>query len=165
MKVRKVLVQKILLGILLIALAAGVTVFIKESLDTQDPESALPLITVAYNDGEMSAQNVFRAGYTWSFFTTVEVWQAPSIAAEDLPITPVDIQPSTPIKVMFSSTPSELRIWRAEGRYSSDFLEISCDNPGEFTAPATPGTYLYRIKADWGSRGDIQYYFALTVTA
>ncbi|MEG2930908.1 MAG: hypothetical protein RR825_03900 [Ruthenibacterium sp.] len=163
MKGHKLVVRKILLGIVLVSLAAVITVFIKESLDTQDPESALPLITVKYNSGEMSAQNIYRAGYQWSFFTTVEDWQAPSLSPEDLPITPVDIQPGTPIQISFSSTPSELRIWRAAGRYSTDFLELSCPVTGEFTAPASPGIYLYRVVASWGNRGEIQYYFALSV--
>ncbi|MEG2286481.1 MAG: hypothetical protein RSC00_01115 [Ruthenibacterium sp.] len=163
MKGRKLVVRKVLLGIVLVLLAAGITVFIKESLDTQDPESALPLITVRYNDGEMSAQNIYRAGYQWSFFTTVEDWQAPDLAPEDLPITPVEIQPGTPLEMSFSSTPSSLRIWRAAGRYSSDFLELSCPISGEFSAPANPGIYLYRAVASWGHRGEIQYYFALSV--
>lgn len=163
MKVSKSIVRKILLGTLLIALSACVSVFIKETLDTQDPESALPIITVTYNDTNMQPESVYRAGYTWSFFTTVEAWQAPSLAPEDLPLSPVEVAAGTPMTVTFTSKPSKVRIWRAQGLYSGEFLEISCDVPGEFLAPATPGLYLFRVKADWGSRGNIQYYFALSV--
>ena len=40
------LLKKLVLGAVLIFLSACVTMFIKESLDTKDPESALPLLTV-----------------------------------------------------------------------------------------------------------------------
>lgn len=164
MKLPKRFLRKVLLGAVLIALSVCVTIFIKETLDTKDPEAALPIITLLCNETPVPPESVYRAGYTWSFFTTVEDWQAPSMAPEDLPIKPVDIAANTPIVISFSSEPSALRIWRAEGMYSSDFLELSGDVPGEFLAPATAGQYMYRVNADWGSRGNIQYYFALSVT-
>ncbi len=164
MKLRTIFIQKIILGAVLIAICAAVTFFIKESLDTQDPEAALPLITIQYINDDFPSQNIYRAGYTWSFITTMETWQAPSLAPEDLPIVPQEVLPNESIKIIFSQTPDEINVWRASGRYSTDFLEISMDTPGEFFTPSTSGEYLYRIVANWGSRGEIQYYFSLNVT-
>lgn len=160
MKMQKVLIQKLLVGILLLSLAAGVTVLIKESFDTQDPEAALPLITVDCNG--LVITDVYRAGYNWSFFTTVENKQAPSLAPEDLPIIPVDVPAGVPVSITFTKKPSTLRVWRAEGRYSSDFTELSGEEAGEFTTPVTVGTYVYKVNATW-RRGEVQYYFALNV--
>ncbi|MEG0167809.1 MAG: hypothetical protein RSD01_04360 [Ruthenibacterium sp.] len=162
MKTPKLLIRKILLGMVLIAIAAGITVFIKESLDTQDPESALPIIRVEYNGIEMPPAVIYRAGYEWSFFTTMER-QAPTLAQEDLPITPYDMQPDAAIKISFSKTPSTLRVWRANGRYSTDFTELASEDKSTFTTPHDAGVYLYKVKAEWGRRGFIQYYFAVDV--
>lgn len=53
---------------MLLAIATGMTAFIKESLDTQDPESALPIITVLYGDEELVPdKEVRRAGWEWNF--------------------------------------------------------------------------------------------------
>ena len=53
MKLPKIFFRKLIIGAVLLAIATGMTAFIKESLDTQDPESALPIITVLYGDEEL----------------------------------------------------------------------------------------------------------------
>lgn len=161
MKLPIIFFRKLIVGMLLVITAAGLTVVIKESLDTKDPESALPIITIRCADTEL--QGVYRAGYTWSFFTTVEDRQAPSLAPEDLPITPVDVATAQPLTITFSKTPSSIRVWRAQGRYSTDYMELSSEKAGELSTPNQPGTYVFRVLADWGRRGNIQYFFALTV--
>ncbi len=164
MKLRTVIIRKFLLGAFLIAVCAGMTFIIKESLDTRDPETALPIITITYNDAVFPQQNIYRAGYTWSFITTVEKWQAPSLLPEDLPIVPENVLADMPVEITFSQTPQTLQIYRATGRYSTDFLEISTEADGEFYTPTTQGEYLYKVVAGWGSRGEIQYYFAMSVS-
>ena len=162
MKMPKIFIRKLLLGIVLIGIAIGITVVIKESLDTQDPESALPIIKVEYNGTDVPAANIFRAGYEWNFFTTVER-HAPVIAQEDLPLTPFDVQKEMPMRISFTKEPAAMRIWRADGRYSTNYIELASDNVAEFLTPSLKGVYVYKIKADWGSRGYIQYYFAIEV--
>lgn len=157
------MIRKLIIGLFLVVAATGITVFIKETLDTKDPESALPIISIVYEGAEM--QGVYRAGYTWSFFTTIEDRQAPSLAPEDLPLTPTPVLPGRTMEIKFSNTPSELRVWRATGRYSSDYVELTSDTPSVITTPSAPGVYVYRLKADWGARGTIQYFFALDVQA
>ncbi len=157
------MIKKIFVATILILLSAVLTIFIKEALDTRDPESALPIITITQDGIPLLEQNVYRAGYDWSFFTTVERWQAPSLVPEDLPIIPQEILPGAKFEISFSSTPTEIAIWRATGRYSTDFSVIETQNEGNFIAPLTTGEYLYRVEASWGTRGSIQYFFALSV--
>ncbi len=163
MKTRRRLIRKIVLATVLILLCAAVTVVLKETLDTQDPEAALPIITITYEGTPILEQNIYRAGYDWSFFTTVERWQAPSLVPEDLPIVPQEVAGGSLFEITFTSTPSELLLYRASGRYSTDFSLVETEEDGVFTAPLEPGVYLYKINASWGTRGDIQYYFALSV--
>ncbi|MFQ9679471.1 MAG: hypothetical protein ACLRZH_04645 [Ruthenibacterium lactatiformans] len=54
------------------AIATGMTAFIKESLDTQDPESALPIITVRMGMGACSGQGGAPSGLGMEFFLTQE---------------------------------------------------------------------------------------------
>lgn len=156
----KQVIQKIIAGVVLIAIAAVVTMFIKESLDTQDPESSLPIIQVQYNGMPMT--DVYRAGYEWSFFTTVER-RTPELLLEDIPLVAVDVLPQAPLQITFSKEPSELKVMRATGRYSTDFMEITDMENGTLKTPAAPGIYVYRVSAHWTTRGYIQYYFALQV--
>lgn len=156
----KQFIRKVLLGAVLIVLAAFVTMFIKESLDTRDPESSLPLMVVEYNG--IPIPDVYRAGYEWSFFTTVER-RTPQLSEADIPLMPVDVMPSAPMRITFSKEPSTLKITRATGRYSMDFLELTDIQDGSFSTPTVPGIYVYKIYGEWGSRGYIQYYFSLQV--
>ena len=156
----KIFIRKVLVGIVLIALAACATLFIKESLDTQDPESALPLIRVEYNGTPLT--DVYRSGYEWSFFTTVER-RMPELSEADLPLVPVEVMPQVPMKITFSKEPSVLKVQRAQGRYSTDFLELTGEDPSSFLTPSSPGTYVYKVYAEWRARGYIQYYFVLQV--
>lgn len=160
MKQPVAVLKKILLGAVLIALSACLTVIIKESLDTKDPESALPLLTVTCNSVPIT--DVYRAGYEWSFFATVER-RTPQLSEEDLPLVPVDVKPAAEIRLNFSNPPSSLQVQRAQGLASGDYLQIVSDDPSVFPAPNSPGIYVYKVIAAWQGRGYIQYYFALQV--
>ena len=95
MKISRLALRKLLLGAVLLLVAAAITMFIKESLDTQNPESALPILTIEYNGTEVPPSQegfLYRAGYEWSFFTTVER-RAPQLAENDLPLIPLDVSP------------------------------------------------------------------------
>ncbi len=163
MKMRRRLIKKIILATVLLIASAVVTVIIKEALDTQDPEAALPIITIKYNDTQINSDNIYRAGYDWSFFTTVDRWQAPSLQPGDLPIVPQEVPENTLLEISFTSSPTEIEIYRTTGMQSTDFLKIETENIGEFYAPVESGEYLYKLRAVFGNKGEIQYYFALTV--
>ncbi len=75
MKLPKIFFRKLIIGAVLLAIATGMTAFIKESLDTQDPESALPIITVLYGDEELVPdKEVRRAGFCAE--ETGKAWRA-----------------------------------------------------------------------------------------
>ena len=162
MKLPKIFFRKLLLGIVLISIAAGITVFIKEALDTRDPESALPIITVQYGD-EIFAQDkeIRRAGWEWSFFLTRE--KTPMLSIEDVPLSAVTVLPASPMHISFTKKPTQLRVLRATSEKPSEYLELSDASDGAFSSPTTPGLYYYKVQAEWQGRGAIQYYFALEV--
>ncbi len=137
---------------------------LKEVLDTKEPESALPVISVQYEYGENALSNereVRRAGWEWKFFLTNE--KTPMLALDDVPITPVDVLPGARMTISFSKAPTDLRLYRrAYDDIPSEFYETAFSSGTSFYAPTQPGRYYYRIYAEW-PRGVIQYYFALQV--
>lgn len=174
MKMPKIFVRKVIIGAVLIALSAVITMMIKEALDTQNPESSLPILTVTCNGTPLTTEanngapannepvSLLRAGYEWSFFTTIER-RTPPVTAEDLPLTPTTISAGVPISLTFSRDPAKVQVWRAEGQHGQDFLELSSGDPCNFSAPTVAGTYIYRVRAEWTGRGYIQYFFCITV--
>ena len=162
MKLPKIFFRKLLLGAVLVSLAAGITMFIKETLDTRDPESALPLITVQYGDEIFTTdRQVRRAGWEWNFFLTKE--KTPLLPIEDAPPTPVTVLPGSPMNISFTKKPSQLHVLRATSENPSEYIELSNAGDGAFSSPTTPGLYYYKVQAEWRGRGFIQYYFALEV--
>lgn len=160
MKQPATVLKRVLLGAVLIALSACLSMVIKESLDTQDPESALPILTVTCDGTPIT--DVYRAGYVWSFFATMER-RTPQLLEEDLPLVPVDVNPQAEVRMAFSTPPSQLQVQRAQGLGSRDYLQVVSDDPSVFRAPTEPGVYVYKVLASWSGRGYIQYYFALQV--
>lgn len=162
MKLPKVFFRKLIIGAVLLALATGMTVLLKESLDTQDPESALPIITVLYGDEELVPdKEVRRAGWEWNFFLTRE--KTPMLSVEDVPLTPVDVLPGAQMRIQFTKQPTDLRVMRASSDKPMEYLELSNVDGGVFSTPTTPGLYYFKVRAEWSGRGFIQYYFALQV--
>lgn len=162
MKLPKVFFRKLLLGAVLVALSAGMTMFIKETLDTRDPESSLPIITVQYGDEIfVPDKEVRRAGWEWNFFLTQE--KTPMLSVEDVPLSPVTVLPASPMHISFTKQPSQLRVLRATGEKPSEYLELSDAGDGAFSSPTMPGLYYYKVQAEWRGRGFIQYYFSLEV--
>ncbi|MEG0178714.1 MAG: hypothetical protein RR573_05275 [Oscillospiraceae bacterium] len=159
MTLHTTIIKKILLGAVLIGIAAGITLVIKENLDTKDPESALPRITVSYNGAPLSDDAVLRAGFEWNFLTTKE--KGPTLNVDDLPLHAVDVLPQVPVTVSFSKTPDELKISRSEGRGSQDFIEITSEKSGEILTPTVPNVYTYKVEASWHMRGSVLYYFSV----
>ena len=160
MKTPKIFFKKLLLGIVLLVAAALVSLLIKEALDTQDPETALPIIDVRC-DGA-SVPDIYRAAYQWNFFLTTEKRDTQRVAVADMPFVARDAQPGQPINITFSKTPENLRVWRAEGRSGLNFTELSGVQNGSFLTPSSPGVYVYKVYGEW-NRGNVLYYFAVEV--
>lgn len=153
--------RKIILGIVLILLAALVTLFIKDNLDTKDPTSALPDIIVKYNGAVIDPAYPIRAAYSWNFLTTIET--SPVLGVEDVPLSPFSALPFKEFIISFSKAPEKIVVSRAEGRNSVDFTEVISEKPGVLTTPSLAGYYVYKIEANWGMRGSILYFLAVQV--
>ena len=67
------------------------------------------------------------------------------------------------MKLLFSKEPSSLKVLRASGTGSTEFLELTDASDGTFNTPASSGVYVYKVLAEWSTRGYIQYYFSLQV--
>lgn len=160
----KIVARKLLVGVLALAAAAAITLFIKENLDVKDPETALPTIQIATEGVVLSPEMVFRAGYEWNFFTATEintpVWTTEDILSRTYP---VDVPPRAKLDIDFSLDVDTLKVSRAEESDFSTFVTLAEENPDSLIAPAEGGRYLYKIEAGFGRRGSIIYYLLLNV--
>lgn len=161
----KRVIRKLLLGTALMAIAICITILIRENMDVKDPEQALPTISITINgDTKMNDRMVFRAGYEWSFFTTVakDTPTYTSAAIRDL-IYPVDVPPNSVLNISFSLPAKTLRIQRASDEKLENFVELADVSDGQLIAPSSPGLYLYQLEAGFGWRGSIRYFFMIRV--
>ncbi|MBU3805714.1 MAG: hypothetical protein H9882_02285 [Candidatus Fournierella pullistercoris] len=161
----KRILQKILTGALLLALAMCATVFIRENMDVKDPEQALPSFSILVNDEvRITEHSILRAGYEWNFMTTVAkdtpVYTSSQIRSL---IYPVDLPPSSRLVLEFSTKPKTLRVQRAPGADLQQFVELADVSDGTLVAPSQPGLYLYQVECGFGWRGSIRYFFLVRV--
>ena len=78
-------IRKLLIGAAALAVAICITIFIRENMDVNDPEQALPTITITMNGTTaMAPEMIFRAGYEWNFLTTTAK-STPPYSSQDLP--------------------------------------------------------------------------------
>ena len=82
MKLPQTIWKKLMLGGMLILLAAAVSLLIKEALDTKAPASAVPTLTVECNGAPLSSDCVFPAAYEWNFLTGPERQTMPNYIPE-----------------------------------------------------------------------------------
>lgn len=160
---RMILLRKLLAGVVLVAIAAGISLFIKENLDVKSPEDALPDITVAVNGLPIAPEMVLRAGYEWNFWTTTEK-NTPVYSSEDIVrmVYPVDMPPRSIVDLDFSIKAETLKISRADDAGFQYFIEM-VDTGGQVIAPAQAGQYLYKIEAGFGWRGSVIYYLMVNI--
>ena len=161
----KQMVRKLLIGAAAMAAAICITIFIRENMDVQDPEQALPVMTVTMNgSAAIPPDMVFRAGYEWNFLTTTAK-DTPPYSTQDLQqhTPPVDMFARTYMDIDFSIQPKSLVISRASEENYDLFMDLVDVEDGPLIAPATPGVYMYRIQADFGWRGSAIYFFRVRV--
>lgn len=161
---RWIAVRKVLLGAVLVALAAAISLFIKENLDVKSPEDALPDLTIQVNDLPIASEMALRAGYEWNFWTTTEK-NTPAYTPEDLLrlVYPVDMPPRSVIELGFSIQLKDLRVSRADDAEFRYFIEMAGADDGQIIAPAQAGRYMYKIEAGFGRRGSVIYYLLVDI--
>ncbi len=164
MRLPKIFIEKIVIGLVLVLLAAGISLFIKDALDTKKPTSALPILTVKCNGAPIAADSTYMAEYQWNFWTSVERMvnnYNPSDAKEQIVST--NVLPNIPIEIEYSRDAISTTVSRAINTDSFDFLAVEPDKKGTIYTPPQPGTYIYRVEASF-DRGSVVYYFAISVT-
>ncbi len=155
MPVNKRFIVRLLICIILITMAAGGSVLIKETIDSVTaPENSLPIITGSIG---YTTPYIERAGYEWNFFTT-EV-KVPTVSPPDLRLIITNVTADTPILINFSKEPDTLAVSMSEGQYNLEF--VSQDINALYT-PEVAGVYTYCVEAGF-DRGSIIYYFAVEV--
>lgn len=157
--------KKIALGAVLIALAASLSLLIKEALDIKNPESAVPDLTVSVDGMILSPSMIFRAGYEWNFWATVDR-NTPFYTPHDITtqVYPVDIAPRSIINLKFSIPHKSLHVSRADNPPEfSQYIQLQDKNPTSIISPATPGQYMYKVEAGFGWRGSVIYYMMFNV--
>lgn len=148
---------KTLAALLLMALAAVASLLIKETVDSTDPESNLPLIQASVGYTKL---NVVRANFEWNYITRQVHGPALSVESGDVPYFPFEVSPNTRLVVVMSD-PNYLsmKISRADGLYNPEFIEIY----GDIYTPSVPGDYSYKIEVSY-KKGSLLYYTAVRVT-
>lgn len=165
MYTKRQFIRKAIIGICALAVAICITIFIRENMDIQTPERALPTITITMdNKTNLSSTSIFRAAYEWSFLTTTAK-HTPPYTTEDLQLAapPVLMAPRTYLDISFSIKPKNILISRADESNLDAFMDLVDVGSGPIITPATPGLYLYRLQADFGWRGSILYFFAVQI--
>lgn len=146
--------KRYLFALVMLVISAYMTVFIKNYVDSLNPEKSLPAINVSVGYVQPAVQ---RAGYTWKFGTGLSPVLAPYISAEDVPLLVTDCSPNEVIVINFSMPYELITVYQTEGLANNDFKQMYT-----LQTPEEEGIYVYKIQADF-EKGDILYYFAVQV--
>ena len=147
----------------LLILAGYISVFIKDTIDSRNPDVALPVISVT--TGYSPIPNVPRAGYEWQYRTKSVM--APYVSSMDIPLSAYDELLDTPINIDFSMPYKGLTLYESKGVLingrvlaTEDFTEKKYSN----NTPNKEGIYVYKVVAQF-EQGTIMHYFALDVSS
>lgn len=157
MKLRKQLFQKIITAIIFFILAILATILLKDVLMAQNPEYALPIITIRFNKEGLPNENQLLASYSWKFLTTTKTAELNNTI--NIEALPAAWEPANaPIEIDFSFEPETMKISRADEN-SLSFVETG----GELITPSKPGVYTYKIEGSWGKDKSLVYYFKIRI--
>ncbi len=145
-------IKKYLFALVMLIASAFATVFIKDTVDSLNPEKSLPEISVSVG---YNPPYVVRAGYTWRFgFKTV---RSPYVPATDAPMTITECHPGEVIVINFSEPEEYVNLYQATGVANEEFTQMY-----NWTTPMEEGIYVYHVNANF-EKGDISYYFTIQV--
>ncbi len=149
--------KRYFIAIVMLILSVYATLFIKDTVDSLNPEESLPLVSISV--GYTNPQ-VKRTGYSWQFGAR-EV-RSPFLHPPDVTLISLEAPTDTPIVINFSDEYELLKI-----SYNDETTALST---GEYQsilgAPKTPtqeGVYIYQVEVTFED-GKILYYFSLDVT-
>ena len=155
--------RRYLIAFVLLLVAGYISVFIKDTIDSRNPEVALPIINVT--TGYSTLPNVPRAGYDWNFRT--KSVKAPYVSTMDVPLIAYDALPDTPILIGFTMPHNELNLYEGKGTLVNGRVvanEVFRSKNYSARTPSEEGIYVYKVVAKF-DQGTIVHYFALEVEA
>ena len=154
--------KRLLLGAVLIAVAVFISLFLKDLIDRQSPDYAIPQLTVTADGQKM---NIYLSNYYWKFpFGHEKDKIEPEIddgavSVLDEGIVPANIlHGGEELRYEFSQQESLRYIDRSDV-YSTISFHLA-DN--EKYAPNEPGAYYYKVAAEF-ERGRVEYYFRIDI--
>ncbi len=146
--------KKLLISIILLAVAGFLAFFIKDYIDRQNPDYAVAGLTVTADINTVSAM---KAGYDWTFAFGENVKkETPSVV--DLSIAPTELIGGEMLELNFSINPISYTVFRS-GSYNYQFEELS----PPFEVTYDKGAYIYMVDAIF-PQGQVEYYFYILVT-
>lgn len=156
------IIKRILLGIVFITLAAFISLYIKDMIDRQEPDHAVPQLIVTADGQKL---NLYLSNYYWKFpFGNEAVKIEPEIDEGAVSVLDEGIVQANilhggeQLKYTFSQQESLRYIDRSDAYSTVSFK--NADN--EKYAPNEPGAYYYKVAAEF-ERGRVEYYFRIDV--
>ena len=155
--------RRYIIAFVLLLVAGYISVVIKDTIDSKNPEVSLPIINVT--TGYSTIPNVPRAGYEWNFRTKSVM--SPYVSVLDIPLIAYDALPDTPILIGFTIPHTELNLYEGEGMMVNGRVattELFKSKNYSSKTPEEEGIYVYKVVAKF-EQGTIVHYFALDVKA
>jgi len=154
--------KRILIGIVLIAFAVFISLYLKDYIDRQSPDYAIPQLVVTADGQKL---NLYLSNYIWRFPFGQEAEKiepeidngAVSVLDEGFVQANI-LHGGEELKYEFSQQESLRYIDRSES-YSTVFFQLA---DHERYAPNEPGAYYYKVAAEF-DRGRVEYYFKIDV--
>ncbi len=146
--------KKFLLSIILLFCAGIVAFFIKDLIDRNNPDHAVPQINVM---ADTNVVTTITSGYVWTF-AFGEQKSKDSIGVVDLSIVPTELIGGELLDISFSRTPISYTVSRS-GSYNYQFEVVKAP----FVVTYEKGGYIYKVDAEF-EQGTVEYYFYLLVT-
>lgn len=140
------------IALVMLVAASFATIFIKDTVDSLNPEKSLPIINVSVG---YNPPYVVRAGYTWKF--GLKTVRSPYVPATDTPLMVTDCSPGENIVINFSAPFEFISLYQTQGLANEDFKPLY-----NWSTPTEEGIYVYKIEA-YFEDGDISYYFAIQI--
>ena len=153
--------RRYIIAFVLLLVAGYISVVIKDTIDSKNPEVSLPIINVT--TGYSTIPNVPRAGYEWNFRTKSVM--SPYVSILDIPLIAYDAMPDTPILIGFTMPHKEISIYEGKGMMVNGRVvssEIFKAKSYSLRTPEEEGIYIYKVVARF-DQGTIVHYFALEV--
>lgn len=150
-------IRRYAVAVVMLIIAGYISVFIKDTIDSKNPEISLPVISVTTGYTSIPIPDVPRAGYEWNFAT--KSVQSPFVSCIDVPLIAYEALPDAPILVRFSIPHKSITLYEGKGAAPENFVEKRYD----MNTSSEEGVYVYKVVAQF-DRGTIVHYFALNVT-